>query len=378
MHLFSIYFIAMVSPVIIGIFVVLVLYWFYRYCVYRPEGFPPGPVRIPIFGSYLWLLLIDHKNLHLAAEKLCKFFKSSVIGFYTGETLTVVATDPKSVREIFSNPDFDGRNGSFFIARLREPNYKLKGIFFTENSYWNHQRRFTLRNLRDFGFGRRFEEYEIEVEDEMKSLVNMIKDGPKFDHEKEFLRENGEILLPKALIGSLANCFLEVLSGERILRCDQKELFEAGKGSMNFQIHSDEYGKIFGLPWMQWITFAFPKASSFEVLRDGSMKMCKLMEHVIEKQKKTYQDGHVRNFIDLYIKVIRESEETGEGSGYLWDQLLMICTDFLFPSLSAIETTVAFLLKHLLYRKDILMKIQKEIDVVVGGGRLPKLDDRIK
>lgn len=365
----------MVSPVILGIFFVIVLYRVYKFCAFRPKGFPPGPFRLPFVGSYLFLLLIDHKNLHLAAEKLCKFFKSSVIGFYTGETLTVVATDQKSIREIFFNPDFDGRN-DFLIGRLREPNYKLKGIFFTEGSYWNDQRRFTLRNLRDFGFGRRYEDYEIEVECEMKLLVDMIKEGPKYEHEKEFLTNDGRILLPKALIGSLANCFIEILCGERFSRADQEQLLKAGKGSIDFQIYSNEYGKLFGL--MLWIRFFFPKTSSFEQLRQGSMEMCKLMDQVIEKQMKTYKDGHVRNFIDLYIKEVRHAEKNDTKTGYLMDQLLMICTDFLFPSLSAVETTISFLFKHLLYRKDILIKLQNEIDSVVGSGRLPKLDDRAK
>lgn len=57
---------------------------------------------------------------------------------------------------------------------------------------------------------------------------------------------------------------------------------------------------------------------------------------------------------------------------------MMICTDFLFPSLSAIETQIAFLFKHLLYRTDIIEKIQREIDNVVGSGRLPELDDRMQ
>ena len=54
----------------------------------------------------------------------------------------------------------------------------------------------------------------------------------------------------------------------------------------------------------------------------------------------------------------------------------MICTDFLFPSLSAIESQVSFLLRLLLHRPDVLNKVQAEIDDVVGAGRLPSLDDR--
>ena len=40
-----------------------------------------------------------------------------------------------------------------------------------------------MRHLRDFGFGRRFQEFEIEVGHEMQNLVDMIKEGPKYEHE---------------------------------------------------------------------------------------------------------------------------------------------------------------------------------------------------
>lgn len=270
------------------------------------------------------------------------------------------------------NPDYDGRN-DFFIGRLREPDYKLKGIFFTDGGYWSEQRRFTLRNLRDFGFGRRYQEYEVEVREELENLVAMIKEGPKHEHEKEFLKV-GEISLPKGLIGCLGNCFLQILSGERLPRSEQSQLFKAGYGSMDFQVRSNEYGKLFSI--IPWIRFLFPRLSSFEQIRDASMGMCKLMEDVIDKQMKSYEEGCTRNFIDLYIKEIKEAEDKGLKTGFLYDQLLMICTDFLFPSISAVETTVAFLFKHLLYREDILHKIQDEIDLVVGGGRLPELNDR--
>lgn len=64
--------------------------------------------------------------------------------------------------------------------------YRLnsKGIFFVDGDFWREQRRFTFKNLRDFGFGRRFEEFEIHINDELLSFVNSIKNGPKFKHEE--------------------------------------------------------------------------------------------------------------------------------------------------------------------------------------------------
>lgn len=38
--------------------------------------------------------------------------------------------------------------------------------------------------MRDFGFGRRFDELEKHINDELLSLVDVIKNGPKFEYEK--------------------------------------------------------------------------------------------------------------------------------------------------------------------------------------------------
>lgn len=60
------------------------------------------------------------------------------------------------------------------------------------------------------------------------------------------------------------------------------------------------------------------------------------------------------------------------------DQLILTCIDFTFPPLSALSTTVTFLIQQICLDPSIQYKIQKEIDNVVGNGRLPTLDDRIE
>lgn len=81
------------------------------------------------------------------------------------------------------NTDFDGKP-PMMLAKLREPNYNLRGIFFTEGPFWKNQRRFTLRHLRDYGFGRRFDELEFDTKEEILQMIDIIKNGPKYDHEK--------------------------------------------------------------------------------------------------------------------------------------------------------------------------------------------------
>ncbi len=60
------------------------------------------------------------------------------------------------------------------------------------------------------------------------------------------------------------------------------------------------------------------------------------------------------------------------------DQLYFIAKDLMFPSMSALAITISTLFQNLLHHPDMIKKIQDEIDEVVGSGRLPHLDDRIK
>lgn len=117
----------MISVVLLGIYALIFLYIAYSYCFHRPPNFPPGPPRIPIFGAYLWLLLIDRNNLHLAALKLSKWYKSKVIGFYIGSVPTIVANDYESVREVLFNQAFDGRP-DIYVARMRDPDHARRGL----------------------------------------------------------------------------------------------------------------------------------------------------------------------------------------------------------------------------------------------------------
>lgn len=99
------------------------------------------------------------------------------------------------------------------------------GIFFTEGDQWHEQRRFTLRYLRDFGFGRRFETLEKESECQISQSFEIIRSGPKFDFEEKFFK-NGQVLLPYAFGPAFGNCFLSVLFNAPLSREDMAPVYK--------------------------------------------------------------------------------------------------------------------------------------------------------
>lgn len=192
---------------------------------HRPPNFPPGPPRIPFVGSYLFLCLINCKHLHKAAIWLGKFYNSNIIGLYLGSTPTVIVLDQSAVKTVLTDPVFDGRPDTF-VARMRDPDRQLRGIFFAANAFWKEQRRFFLRHLRDFGFGRRFNELEFVLNDELQEFIQMIREGPKFPHEMQFLSKSGLICAPNIFFAFFSNAFLRLVTGKNIPREERGSLLE--------------------------------------------------------------------------------------------------------------------------------------------------------
>lgn len=85
-----------------------------------------GPPRIPIFGAYLFLLLLNYKQIHKAIDKLCAYYHSNVIGFYYGPAPVIVVNDVDSVREALRDTNLDGKP-NILLAQLRTPDYITRG-----------------------------------------------------------------------------------------------------------------------------------------------------------------------------------------------------------------------------------------------------------
>jgi hypothetical protein len=284
-----------------------------------------------------------------------------------------VANDQESVRELFNRQEFDGRP-DIYAARIREPDFQLKGIFFTDSVHWKDQRRFVLRHLRDYGFGKRDTQFEIELQDELMSCIELIKNGAQYKHE-EYLFIGDGVRCPDLFFGCMVNSFMKTVYGDRLPRADQALIYEMGRWGMHFQRNADDYGRLLSL--IPWIRHIAPEKSGYKPIREGTFAVYNFIKRIVDRELNTYDEANDRHVIDLYIKEMRNPKhKENEFNNFLYDSLLMHFTDFLFPTLTAIGQQMAFLFQRLVTYPEVQERIQKEIETHVGAGRLPTLDDR--
>jgi len=188
--------------------VLLVLIFIYK-STRKPNQFPPGPPRLPIIGSLPYIGPCLMKGILKAFSKYGK-----VVGFYIGGTPNVAISDYNMIKELMKNDVTASRPKLNPFQDLR-PGGAVKGILDNENSDWTpgiafsrgrtwiEQRRFTLRVLRDFGFGK--SSMEDSILDEVDKLCEEIS---KFNDK--------ELDIGLKMNISILNSLWSILTGERL------------------------------------------------------------------------------------------------------------------------------------------------------------------
>ncbi|EDW14395.1 probable cytochrome P450 304a1 [Drosophila mojavensis] len=364
----------MLTLLLLSLVSIIFIYQSYKYVIGRPAGFPPGPPRLPFFGSYLFLLLINYKYLHKAALSLSKWYKSDIIGLYVGKYPVAVVHDGQTVREVLNNQVYDGRPG-LFLSKMRDADDCVRGIFFQEGVLWREQRRFILRYLRDFGFGRRFDQLENVIAEEITDMLDLIRNGPRYEHEHQLVKPGGyRIQLPLFFNPFSANSHFSIVYNERVPRAEMAKLIKLIQFGLQFQRNADDYGRLLSI--MPWIRHIWPEASGYNKMNEANLYIYQYFSEFIDRHIDSYDESCERDFLDLYITEMKK--DLPKESGFNREQFIMALIDFSFPAFTAVGSQLSLIVQYLMLYPEVTKRIQREIDEVVGCGRLPDLEDRQK
>lgn len=100
------------------------------------------------------MLLLNYRHLYKAIGWLCKYYKTDVLGLYTGPYLTIVAHSYETTKDSMNEPNFDGKP-ALPLALLREPEFNSRGIqlgavFYLYQVKWDMNKRIFFSFFRYF------------------------------------------------------------------------------------------------------------------------------------------------------------------------------------------------------------------------------------
>lgn len=277
--------------------------------------------------------------------------------------------DFETVKEIFNHPDFQDR----MIPQLKSHNDEDRmntsketlGVIQSEGKIWTEQRRFALRTLRDFGFGKTGME-EL-VKEELNAFIEMIKktEGEPFDFLNKF---NLPIL----------NALWRVTVGERFEYDNPRLISIVDRlGDTLHRLGKPENAITIAFPWIAKIFPSFMERNkNIEVSND----LIRLMKEKIKEHQDTIDPNDPRDFID---KVLIEIQNTvNPDSSFYGDLGISNLENTLFDLFLAgsetTSTTLTWAVLYMIRYPDVQTKVQQELDEIVGLERLPSVQDRAK
>ena len=329
----------------------------------KPKGFPPGPARIPLFGSGPFIPDDVKQGKKRLADYLAEEW-GDVAGFYVATQPAVFISDVEKLRKIFKMDEASGRASdkpynTFRYGNENKGGYS-RGLMFSTGEEWKDQRRFALRSLKDLGFGK--VTMEDAINDEVEKLIEVLKK-----------KEGQAVGLNLQMNISIVNALWAILVGEK-LDLDDPKLLKVVKTLDEFARFDDPPNYLL----MQIGPWAVKKFSSHfltaQTFYDHTKEL--IWPYIIEHEKNTSDDS--KDFIDVYLKEIEKTtdKESSFYGRHGKHSLISSLLDLFGAGTETTSSTLLWGILFLLHHPEVRDNIHKEIDNVMEDKPLASWADR--
>lgn len=234
----------------------------------------------------------------------------------------------------------------------------------TDEGFWQEQRRFLLRHLREFGFGRR--NMSSLIEDETAHLRDYIYKS---------MNNNGSVIFNMETLFNvyILNTLWKMMAGVRYGPEDKEMKQLQGIISRLFAAVSMHGAAFSHFPILKYLA---PDKSGYNLYVETHLHVWEFLNNELKKHKETHNPDEPRDLMDVYLNVLKTADI--KDSSFSEQQLLAICMDMFMAGSETTSNTLGFCFLYLILYPDVQKKAQNEIDRVIGRERMPSLDDRPK
>ncbi|KAG7333768.1 hypothetical protein KOW79_002175 [Hemibagrus wyckioides] len=373
-----------VSFVFFSLFIIIVFYLLRqnRLSKHLFVNIPPGPKPLPVVGNFGSLFVppfilklfvwkteeYDKKKASPISPQVGLTDLSKVYGniysLFVGSQLVVVLNGYELVRDALSNHAevFSDRPDIPLVTILT----KRKGIVFAPyGPMWRKQRKFCHMTLRNFGLGK-------------LSLEPCIHEG--FDMVKaELLKRNQEaegqgVDLTPLISNAVSNVISSISLGQRFHHQDEEFLTQLNLMANGLEISMNSAAVLINIfPWLYYIP-----CGVFGQLRRVERDITAFLKKIIARHRATLDPENPRDFIDMYLVEMLTQQKSGgsEEDGFSEDYLFYIIGDLFIAGTDTTTNSILWMVLYMCLHPDVQENVQREIDAVVGRGRLPSLTDK--
>lgn len=344
------------------------LAWYYL--TSPPPRYPPmPPIRLPFIGHGFYIM--GFKNMQEAVRNLSsKYAKDGIVVIHLGPIRWVFLSDLNLVKEAFKKEELNYRFRNDYIhtivGRLRGDNGK-HGIINSSEKTWTEQRRFTLRTLRDFGFGKTGMEDLINAE-VAEFIPYMLEEAAK--------SPNCALVMQNVFNVTILNALWKIIAGSRYNYRDPELLNLTKKVNDAITSSGPKMNLAFVFPWVRKI---WPNIDAYKANIERTLAVKEFVASSIEEHRKTFNpDDPPRDFIDVYLGEI--DKETDPNSSFYDKEgdcnLVNTLIDLFFAGSETTSSTLSWAILFLIGHPDVQDKVRKEVHQIVGPDRLPHLSDK--
>ncbi|XP_035273238.1 vitamin D 25-hydroxylase isoform X3 [Anguilla anguilla] len=320
----------------------------------RPRGFPPGPTPLPIIGNILSLASEPHVYMKKQSE-----IHGQIFSLDLGGISTVVLNGYDVVKECLVH------QSDLFADRpslpLFEKMTKMGGLLNAKYGRgWVEHRKLAVNSFRYFGTGQKT--FENKISEECMFFVDAIDEhkGKPFD--------------PKHLVtNAVSNVTNLILFGNRFTYDDHEFQHMIEIFSENVELAASGWAFLYNaFPWIEILPFG-----KHQKLFRNAAEVYVFLQQITERfaQGRTCQSP--RHYIDAYLDEMDQSAGDSTASFSL-ENLIFSVGELIIAGTETTTNAIRWAMLYMALYPSVQEKVQGEIDRVLGNGRPPTLEDRLR